>query len=155
MTLSLALALFSALSLAFILSERLAAPLRVLARGTRAVARGDYSQVSPINSRDELGMLTHSFNRMTLQLSEARASAQEHQEKLAESKAYLESVLGSVSTGVITLDGGLRVALVNPAAAAILGQPREVLMGRPLTDWGAPVDCDDNDASVNPGTAEF
>jgi PAS domain S-box-containing protein len=140
LTLSLALALFSALSLAFILSERLAAPLRVLARGTRAVARGDYSQVSPVNSRDELGMLTHSFNRMTLQLSEARASAQEHQEKLIASKAYLESVLGSVSTGVVTLDGELRVGLVNPAAASILGRPREALVGRPLVEWGEPGD---------------
>jgi len=140
LTLSLALALFSALSLAFILSERLAAPLRVLARGTRAVARGDYSQVSPVNSRDELGMLTHSFNRMTLQLSEARASAQEHQEKLAESKAYLEGVLGSVSTGVVTLDGELQAGLVNPAAASILGCPREALVGRSLVEWGEPGD---------------
>lgn len=140
LTLSLALSLFSALSLAFILSERLAAPLRVLARGTRAVARGDFSQVSPVNSRDELGMLTHSFNRMTLQLSEARASAQENQDKLQESKAYLESILGSVNTGVVTLDGALRVKLVNPAAASILGCARESLIGRPLAQWGEPGD---------------
>ena len=136
LTLSLALSLFSALSLAFILSERLAAPLRILARGTRAVARGDFSQVSPVNSRDELGMLTHSFNRMTLQLSEARASAEAHQSKLTEAKAYLESILGSVSTGVVTLDGDLRVKLVNPAAAAILGCGREALIGRALAEWG-------------------
>lgn len=135
LTLSLALSLFSALSLAFTLSERLAAPLRVLARGTRAVARGDYSQVSPVNSGDELGMLTQSFNRMTMQLSEARASAQENQDKLQEAKAYLESVLGSVSTGVLTLDSELRVKLVNPAAAALLGCDRERLEGQRLQDW--------------------
>lgn len=134
LTLSLALSLFSALSLAFILSERLAAPLRVLARGTRAVARGDFSQVSPVNSGDELGMLTQSFNRMTMQLSEARASAQENQDKLLEAKAYLESVLGSVSTGVVTLDGDLRVKLVNPAAAAILGCDRDTPVGQRLQD---------------------
>ncbi|MFA5081076.1 MAG: ATP-binding protein [Hydrogenophilaceae bacterium] len=138
LTLSLALSLFSALSLAFLLSERLAAPLRVLARGTRAVARGDFSQVSPVNSGDELGMLTHSFNRMTMQLSEARAVAQENQDKLQESKAYLESVLGSVSTGVVTLDGELRVKLVNPAAASILSCDREGSIGQALEDWGLP-----------------
>jgi PAS domain S-box-containing protein len=138
LTLALALSLFSALSLAFLLSERLAAPLRVLARGTRAVARGDFSQVSPVNSRDELGMLTHSFNRMTLQLSDARNSAQENQDKLREAKAYLESILGSVSTGVITLDGELRAKLVNPAAADILGFERDALTGRPLAEWGEP-----------------
>ncbi|MDD3528538.1 MAG: ATP-binding protein [Gallionellaceae bacterium] len=136
LTLALALSLFSALSLAFILSERLAAPLRVLARGTRAVARGDYSQVNPVNSGDELGMLTHSFNRMTLQLSEARAVVQENQDKLEEAKAYLESVLGSVSTGVVTLDGELRAKLVNAAAASLLGRARDDLVGRPLAEWG-------------------
>ncbi|NTV96633.1 MAG: HAMP domain-containing protein, partial [Thiobacillus sp.] len=135
LTLALALSLFSALSLAFLLSERLAAPLRVLARGTRAVARGDYSQVSTVNSGDELGMLTQSFNRMTMQLTEARATAQENQDKLQESKAYLESVLGSVSTGVLTLDGGLRIRLVNPAAAGILGCDRDVMVGRRLDEW--------------------
>ncbi|HEX8979483.1 MAG TPA: ATP-binding protein [Parasulfuritortus sp.] len=138
LTIALALSLFSALSLAYILSERLAAPLRVLARGTRAVARGDYSQVSQSHSRDELGMLTQSFNRMTQQLSEARSSAQENQDKLQEAKAYLESVLASVNTGVITLDGALRARLVNQAAAVLLSSARELLEGRILSEWGEP-----------------
>lgn len=140
LTLALALSLFSALSLAFLLSERVAAPLRVLARGTRAVARGDFSQVNPVNSRDEIGMLTHSFNRMTMQLSEARASAQENQDKLQEAKAYLESVLGSVRTGVVTLDSNLHVKLVNPAAAKLLGCERDLLTDRALESWGTPGD---------------
>lgn len=138
LTIALALSLFSALSLAYILSERLAAPLRILARGTRAVARGDYSQVSHNHSRDELGMLTQSFNRMTQQLAEARSSAQENQDKLSEAKAYLESILGSVNTGVITLDASLRVRLVNPAAAHLLDASREVLEGGLLSEWGEP-----------------
>jgi PAS domain S-box-containing protein len=136
LTIALALSLFSALSLAYILSERLAAPLRVLARGTRAVARGDFSQVSQVHSRDELGMLTLSFNRMTQQLSEARTSAQDNQDKLQEAKAYLESILGSVNTGVVTLDGELKVRLVNPAAATLLGSSRDALEGRILDEWG-------------------
>lgn len=138
LTLALALSLFSALALAFILSERLAAPLRVLARGTRAVARGDFSQVHSVDSQDELGLLTQSFNRMTHQLSEARRAAQENQDKLSEAKAYLESVLSSVNTAVITLDKDLRVRLVNPAASAILGMERENLTDRALDDWGEP-----------------
>jgi PAS domain S-box-containing protein len=100
------------------------------------VARGDYSQVHTVSSRDELGMLTQSFNRMTQQLSEARGAAQENHDKLLEANAYLESVLGSVNTGVVTLDSDLRVRLVNPAAAAILGLERGLLEGRPLAEWG-------------------
>jgi nitrogen fixation/metabolism regulation signal transduction histidine kinase len=136
LTLALALALFSAFSLAFVLSERLAAPLRVLARGTRAVARGDFTQVETISSRDELGMLTHSFNRMTRQLSEARVVAEESRDKLVEANSYLEGVLSSVTTGVVTLEHDLAVRVANPAAAGILGVSRSDLEGRSLLDWG-------------------
>jgi nitrogen fixation/metabolism regulation signal transduction histidine kinase len=136
LTLALALALFSAFSLAFVLSERLAAPLRALARGTRAVARGDFTQVQTVSSRDELGMLTQSFNRMTRQLSEARATAEESRDKLLEANSYLEGVLSSVTTGVVTLEHDLAVRVANPAAAGVLGVARSDLEGRSLLDWG-------------------
>jgi nitrogen fixation/metabolism regulation signal transduction histidine kinase len=136
LTLALTLALFSAFTLAFLLSERLAAPLRALARGTRAVARGDFTQVTTVESRDELGMLTQSFNRMTRQLAEARAIAEERQDKILEANAYLERVLASVTTGVVTLEHDLTVRLANPAAAAILGAQRHDLENRPLAAWG-------------------
>ena len=74
LTLTLLLALLSALAASFLLSERLSAPLSVLVEGTRAVAQGDFSQRAADPSRDELGMLTRSFNSMTLQLAEARAT---------------------------------------------------------------------------------
>ena len=77
LTVALALALLSALLLAFFLSERLSAPLGVLAQGTRAVAQGDFGQRVSVMSRDELGVLSESFNIMTEQLAEARAALEE------------------------------------------------------------------------------
>jgi nitrogen fixation/metabolism regulation signal transduction histidine kinase len=153
LTLALTLALFSALSLAFIISDRLAAPLRALARGTRAVARGDFTQVQTVATRDELGMLTQSFNRMTRQLAEARATAEESHDKLLEANAYLEGVLSSVTAGVVTLEPDLSVRLANPTAAAILGVPRADLEGRPLSDWGA--QAGDESGLSHPGLAAF
>ena len=41
-----------------------------LAQATQAVARGDFSRRAPVTSRDELGVLTESFNTMTAQLAE-------------------------------------------------------------------------------------
>jgi nitrogen fixation/metabolism regulation signal transduction histidine kinase len=149
LTLALALALFSAFTLAFLLSERLAAPLRALARGTRAVARGDFTQVATVASRDELGMLTQSFNRMTRQLSDARAIAEERRDKILEANAYLEGILSSVTTGVVTLEHELGVHLANPAVAAILGVSRESLEGRPLSSWG------EGEGESGRGLAEF
>ncbi len=72
LTLTLLLALTSALGLAVVLSERFAAPLGLLAEGTRAVAQGDFTRRQPVVSRDELGVLTESFNTMTAQLAEAQ-----------------------------------------------------------------------------------
>ncbi len=56
LTLTLLLALLSAIALAFLLSRRLSQPLAVLAEGTQAVARGDFSRRAPVTSRDELGI---------------------------------------------------------------------------------------------------
>ena len=84
LTLALLLALLSALALAFVLSDRLSAPLGVLVEGTRAVASGDFSQRVAVSTRDEIGMLTESFNSMTQQLEEARVQAGRHQAEQAE-----------------------------------------------------------------------
>ncbi len=72
LTFALLLALFAAIVLAFFLAARLAKPLLMLAEGTRAVADGDLTPRAVLASDDELGVLTRSFNEMTIQLAEAR-----------------------------------------------------------------------------------
>ncbi|MFN3883917.1 MAG: HAMP domain-containing protein, partial [Rhodocyclaceae bacterium] len=72
LTFALLLALFAAIALAFFLAGRLAKPLLMLAEGTRAVAAGDLTPRAVLETDDELGVLTRSFNEMTQQLREAR-----------------------------------------------------------------------------------
>ena len=136
LTLTLLVALLLTTALAYLVSERLGAPLRSLARGTRAVAQGDFSQMQPVSSRDELGALIKSFNRMTRQLSEAKQQAEHNQQQTEQAKAYLENVLGHLSSGVVALDGALVVRTVNEAAARILGADAASLLGKPLSQWG-------------------
>jgi PAS domain S-box-containing protein len=137
LTLSLLLALLSALVLAILFSERLSAPLVLLAAGTRAVAQGDFSQRHPVRSHDELGVLTESFNRMTTQLAEARAVARRNQEQIEAANAYLESVLAKISAGVLSFDKAHRLRSANPSAEEILGVDLQPLLGRPIEDWSA------------------
>src|SRR6478672_9331192 len=120
LTLTLLLALLSALAASFLLSERLSAPLNVLVEGTRAVAQGDFSQRVADPSRDELGMLTRSFNSMTLQLAEARAQAERKETELAHAKAQLESILVNLSAGVLAFDDEFRLRSANRSAHQIL-----------------------------------
>jgi len=135
LTMALLLALLSALSVAFLLSERLSAPLAELAEGTRAVAQGDFSRRIPVASSDELGVLTQSFNTMTEQLSEARATAEHNQTQFATAAAYIESVLANVSAGVLAFDLALCVRSCNPGAAAILGIDFRDYTDLPLERW--------------------
>ncbi len=136
LTLTLLLALTSALGLAVVLSERFAAPLGRLAEGTRAVAGGDFTRRQPVTSTDELGVLTESFNTMTSQLADAKLRTEESQHATEMTRAYLESVLGNLSSGVLAFDDRYRLRTANPAAAVILQQPFADLAGAPLADWG-------------------
>ncbi|NWG39646.1 MAG: HAMP domain-containing protein [Hydrogenophilaceae bacterium] len=138
LTLTLFLALLLTIVLAYLLSERLGSPLRTLARGTRAVAQGDFSQMHTVESRDELGALIKSFNRMTRQLSDARAEAERNHLQTEQAKAYLESVLANLSSGVVALDHKLRVRAINDAAKRILDGGANNLSGLPLVEWGEP-----------------
>ncbi|MCW5603464.1 MAG: HAMP domain-containing protein, partial [Burkholderiales bacterium] len=135
LTMTLLLALLSSVALAFVLSDRLSAPLGVLVEGTRAVAQGDFSQRAAVASHDELGMLTQSFNSMTVQLAEARSQAERHQEQLSHAKAYLESVLGNLSAGVLAFDNALRLRSANSSAGQILDVDFGALLERDLEQW--------------------
>jgi len=135
LTLTLLLAVLSAAALAFVLSERLSAPLGALVVVTRAVASGDFSQRAAVVSRDEIGMLTQSFNSMTMQLAEARAQAERHQAALAQAKAYLESVLANLSAGVLVFDEERNLRAANHSAGAILGIDFAPLIGVAAERW--------------------
>jgi nitrogen fixation/metabolism regulation signal transduction histidine kinase len=136
LTLTLLLALTSALGLAVVLSERFSAPLGLLAEGTRAVAEGDFSRRQPVTSRDELGVLTESFNTMTEQLSEAQRKTEESRRVTETTRAYLESILGNLSAGVLAFDDRYQLRTANASAAVILQQPLAELTGTALPDWG-------------------
>jgi len=135
LTLALLLALLSSIALAFLLSARLSAPLGLLAKGTQAVASGDFSIMPAGHSRDELGSLMQSFNDMTRQLAEARAVVELNQRQLETAKAYLESILAHLSSGVLAFDENLSLKTMNPAAAEILGVDASVLSKRRFYKW--------------------
>ena len=138
LTLTLLLALLMTFVIAYVLSDRLGAPLRTLARGTRAVAKGDFSEMPLVKSRDELGVLIQSFNRMTRQLSEAREQVARNHQETEQAKAFLERVLANLSSGVVVLDEHMQVRTMNGAAVQILGVTTDVLDAQLLTGLGQP-----------------
>ena len=142
LTLVLMLAMLSAIAIAFVLSRRLSSPLMVLAEGTRAIARGDYSTMLPEHGKDELGILVKSFNSMTRQLDDATQASEKNQVRLEAARSYLETVLAHLSSGVLALNvrGDLRT--YNLAAANILNLVLADYVGKPFAKIG------DNNATL-------
>ncbi len=123
-TLSLVLGfgLMAALITAFHTARRLVAPVTDIARGTRAVAAGNYEQQLPMPRHDdELAFLVTSFNAMTQRIAQARDTADHSQRAVEAQRAYLETVLGRLSSGVVSTDPAQRLRTANPAASHILG----------------------------------
>jgi nitrogen fixation/metabolism regulation signal transduction histidine kinase len=134
LTLTLLLAIFGAIASAFLIAGNLAEPLLVLAEGTRAVAEGDLSPRPIVETNDELGTLTQSFNAMTGQLFEARSAVERNRAALQNAKAHLESVLANMSAGVLVLDADGTVVNSNDAAHRILQVEVGELAGRALDE---------------------
>jgi len=135
LTLTVLVALFGAFALAFIMARRLSAPLSILAEGTQAVAQGDFSPRQAVYSRDELGVLTQSFSRMTRQLDDARRETERHRSELESARGYLESILANLSAGVLVFDRNSILRTVNEGALNILTDDFAGLIGVAVDQW--------------------
>jgi two-component system nitrogen regulation sensor histidine kinase NtrY len=119
------------------LAKSLTDPIAQLAQGTRRVAGGDLSFALEKPADDEMGSLVESFNRMTRDLLTSREQLQESANQLAQQnveiekrRQYMEVVLNSVSTGVVSLDSAGNVTTINKSAQAMLGLDADDLAGK-------------------------
>ena len=132
LTLSLFLAVFTALLLAILLGNQLARPLLVLAEGVREVAAGNLSPKAVLQGNDELDGLTRSFALMTQQLADARETAERSMGALDTARDRLQTILDNLTAGVVVLDGQGCIRSANPSATRILRAPLAAYCERPL-----------------------
>lgn len=129
------LAIILALAIALYFAQRFIAPILSLAEGARAVAQGDFSQKRPIYHRDELGKLTELFNHMTEQLALAEQASEHNHRQQEAARRYLETVLESLSSGVVTLEADGCLKTFNRSAEAILGCKLQPWLGDSWENW--------------------
>ncbi len=134
LTLTFLLTLFAAIAGAFLLAGWLVGPLADLAAATRSLAEGDFRQLKDYTGRDELGVLTRSFNAMTSQLQDAQAAVKRNQRALEGANARLQSVLSNLDAGVMVLDADWRLTLANPGADRIVGETLAQHVGQALDE---------------------
>ncbi|MFN6996870.1 MAG: ATP-binding protein [Aquincola tertiaricarbonis] len=132
LTLALILAVFGAVLLAGLLGTQLARPLLLLAEGVKQVAQGDLTAKPVSSASDELGGLTRSFADMTEQLGQAREQVQRGVAQLESARTHLQTILDSLTAGVVVFDRERRIESVNPGATRIMKLPLSAHVGQRL-----------------------
>lgn len=107
------LLIFASTWTAFYIARGLTVPIRALAEGAGEIAQGNLGHRVDVLAEDELALLVSSFNDMSAKL-EANSA------ELTERRRYIETVLLSLPTGVISIDADDRIGTINPAARLIL-----------------------------------
>ena len=94
---------------AFFLSSRITKPLRELRNQAQKVSQGDYSHITSVSTKDEIGELSRAFNNMSFEI-------QEHVEALSTSKNIRDSLINSMVEGVIGINEQKDIILSNKMA---------------------------------------
>jgi PAS domain S-box-containing protein len=122
-------------------ARRITRPVRQLADGVAAIARGELDQRIDPGRSDELGRLALAFNEMAAQLRQQRtdlevadAALRQRFAELSDLKSYTDHILRSFVNGLVTLDLDGRVVTVNLAAETLTGCAASALTGRPVTE---------------------
>lgn len=131
------LIIFCALWTGFYVAKRLTGPLEDLVRGTEAVASGNLEYRMTPAGGAELSQLMTSFNSMTADLHRHKRDIEatthhlrQMNEELSHRRRYIEVLLESVQSGVISLDESGRISMVNAAAARLLRTTTGELLGK-------------------------
>ena len=103
-------------------AERLSRPVGRLAGAAQRVGQGDLSvRVKEEAGDDEIAMLGRIFNQMTRQLKGQRDALVETNMQTERRRRLFDSVLGSVTAGVIGLDPDGKIDFMNRSAQRLLG----------------------------------
>ncbi|MEL6551241.1 MAG: PAS domain-containing sensor histidine kinase [Pseudomonadota bacterium] len=113
-------------------AERLSRPVGRLAGAAQRVGTGDLDvRVPEEQGDDEIAMLGRYFNQMTAQLKGQRQALLDNTEQIERRRRLFDSVLSSVTSGVVGVDSTGRITFVNRSAERLLGLATEA-EDRPL-----------------------
>lgn len=114
--------------IALTLARGVTDPILSLSRAIKEIASGNFDYRVETQTSDELGTLVESFNRMTADLQSNKKTIERSNKdlqksilQLEERRRYIETLLRSIATGVISLNEQGRVTTINPEAMRILG----------------------------------
>ncbi len=136
------LILFAAIWFGFFLAKSITIPIRELAEATNSIAQGDLNVYIEPDRDDEIGILITSFNRMAqdlknskTELEETNRKLQEQNEELEKQRRYIETVLGNVAAGVVSVDAFGNIRTINKAAETMFGVRASEVVGQHYSNF--------------------
>jgi diguanylate cyclase (GGDEF)-like protein/PAS domain S-box-containing protein len=117
-------------AIAWILSGRIARPLRQLGKDAAALAAGTLSHRSAIRSGDEVGVLADNFNRMAESLERRQDEARSAADELRKAKDTLAAVIDASPVGIICSNRERQLVLWSRGAEQMFGFSASEVLGR-------------------------
>lgn len=107
---------------AWLIARHISAPLEEMRRGADRFSMGDFSRRIPSSSIEEIGLTADTMNHMAAEIA-SRISTIERE------RSEKEKILGSMSEGVMALDGNDRILYLNNAMLKIFNITRAAALG--------------------------
>ena len=149
------LAFFLSVWVARFLSNQITRPVEALAVAMAEIATGKYDHRVALAATGEMGELVRAFNRMAADLDASRQLAETSSAQLTaanlaieERRRELETIVETIPSGVVTLDGAGTVLQSNRAFAALVGRRVDFGLGGEKIESLFPADCAEDLAGV-------
>jgi len=115
-------------------AKRLMTPITELINASEQVSSGDLSvRVDPTYAVDEFKLLGNAFNRMTETIENQQGDLVNANTQMDFRRRFTETILGGVSTGVLSVNATKKITLANNSAGELLHIPIEGLIGQKIT----------------------
>ena len=102
-------------------ADRQVQPLTDLVAAARRVGSGNFAlRVEGRTGADEIGLLNRAFNRMTAQIEQQTSALLKANRQLDERRTFIETVLESITAGIVSVDRQGIVRLMNSSARRLL-----------------------------------
>jgi len=149
------LVFFSSVWMAQFFSRQITRPVEALAVAMAEIATGKYDHRVSLAATGEMGELMRAFNHMAADLDASRQLAESSSAQLTaanlaieERRRELETIVETIPSGVVTLDGAGTVLQSNRAFAALLGRRVDFGLGGEKIDALFPAECAEDVAGV-------
>ncbi len=146
---------FSSVWVALFLSKQVTRPVEALAAAMDEIAAGKYEYRVSTLATGEMDDLIRSFNHMAADLDASRKLAESAQAQLTtanraveERRRELETIVETIPSGVVTLDGAGKVLQANRAFAALMGLSEDAGLAGEKIETLLPAECADDLAGV-------